>query len=312
MLPYSYQYLDPTLFTRDIAFFPYDLNFFFLMNAYISKIVSYETLFFVGYVISSFLLILGFYLLAKTLFNDEKVGFLAVVLMIFVKPAVSAMTTVWNYYYYKDIAIGLILISLAFFLRKRYIFSFTLLGFASLFHILFSLYFVAFYGLYFLINYFRLEWDTKKRMLFGFVILGLFLAGPVYLILSSEQPQSSPAEFEQWLGILKTRSFDHFFPSTWVTNSVILFLPLLALFGLLLYCLWTKKDFVAAPFKREITLFFALTVLLGIVAVVASEVFPVRMLIITQLFRPTIVLTFFALLFGSYLVVEGMSFIIFL
>lgn len=307
MLPYSYQYLDPTLFTRDIAFFPYDLNFFFLMNAYLSKIVSYETLFFVGYLISSFLLILGVYFLAKTIFEDQKIAMLAVLLVIFVKPAVSAMTTVWTYYYYKDVAMGLILISVAFFLRKRYMVSFSILGVASLFHILFSLYFVAFYGIYFMWNYFGMVREQRKKMLFGFVVLGLFLVGPIYLILSSEQPQSSPEEFEQWLGILKTRSFDHFFPSTWVTNSVILFFPLLVLFGLFLYYLWTKKDFVAAQFKREITLFFGVVIGLGIIAIVASEMIPIRMLIITQLFRPTIMLTFFALLFSSYLIVRAVG-----
>ncbi len=307
MLPYSYQYLDPTLFTRDIAFFPYDLNFFFLMNAYLSKIVSYETLFFGGYLISSFLLILGVYFLAKTIFDNQKIAMIAVLLVIFVKPAVSAMTTVWTYYYYKDVAMGLILISVAFFLRKRYMVSFSVLGVASLFHILFSLYFVAFYGIYFVWNYFRLGNEQRKKILWGFVVLGLFLVGPIYLILSSEQPQSSPEEFEQWLGILKTRSFDHFFPSTWITNSVILFFPLLVLFGVFLYYLWTKKDFVAHQFRQEITLFFCLTILLGIVAVFASEVIPTRMFIITQLFRPTIILTFFTILFCSYLIFQGMK-----
>ena len=48
MLPYTYKYLDPSLFTRDLAFFNYDLNLFFYMNAYLSQFFSYETIFFIG------------------------------------------------------------------------------------------------------------------------------------------------------------------------------------------------------------------------------------------------------------------------
>ncbi len=214
MLPYSYQYLDPVLFSRDIAFFSYDLNFFFLMNAYLSRLISWETLFFAGYVVSSLLLIFGVYYLAKVLFKDYKVGVVAVLLVIFAKPAVSAMTTVWTYYYYKDLAMGIILISLAFFFQKKYILSSVLLGLASLLHILFSLYFVAFYGIYFMWNYVRLSREMKLKMIAGFGILLLFLAAPAYLILSSEETGNSVEEFDQWLGILKMRSFDHFFPST--------------------------------------------------------------------------------------------------
>jgi len=51
MLPYTYKYLDPSLFTRDLAFFNYDLNLFFYMNAYLSQFFSYETIFFIGYFI---------------------------------------------------------------------------------------------------------------------------------------------------------------------------------------------------------------------------------------------------------------------
>src|SRR3989338_3975202 len=110
MIPYSEYYLDPTLFSKDIAFFQYDLNFFFIMNSYLSKLFTYETIFFAGYVLSSLLLIVGVYSLTKTLFNDKRIAYLVVLLTIFAKPALSAMTTVWNFYYYKDLAMVILLI----------------------------------------------------------------------------------------------------------------------------------------------------------------------------------------------------------
>ncbi len=325
MLPYSYHYLDSALFSKDIAFFPYDLNFFFLVNAHLSKFISYENMFFIGYVISSFLLVLGVYLLSTTLFEKKEIGYLAVLLIILVKPALSAMTTVWTYYYYKDLAMGIMLISLAFFLRKRYVLSCSLLGVASLLHILFSLYFVAFYGLFFLCTllssklaiYRNITVVDRKRMLIGFGILGLFLAGPVYLILSSEQPANSANEMTAWFDILRMRSFDHFFPSTWITNSVLVFMPLLGLFLLYLFVLYSRKKYfesinaevegntgrdTLSKYRVEMGLFFILCIILGIMAIVFSEIIPVRMLTILQLFRPTILLTFFAICFGAFLI----------
>jgi hypothetical protein len=304
MLPYTYKYLDPTLFTKDIAFFNYNLNLFFQMNAYLSKFFSYETIFFVGYFISSALLVFGVYYLTKTLFKNKNISYLAVILVIFVKPAISAMTTVWNYYYYKDIAMGLILISFAFFLRKRYNWSFLLLGIASLMHILFSLYFVGFYGFYFLVQFVKTRKIEIKKLILPTFILILFLIGPTYLILSSEQPTTSQEDFQSWLTILKTRSFDHFFPSTWITNSVIMFLPLFTLFLLFLYFVHTKKEgFHPRNFKDELYSLFGYVIILGIFAVLFSEIFPIRMLIIVQLLRPTIFLTFLAIIFGSYLII---------
>ncbi len=318
MLPYSYQFLDPTLFSRDIAFFSYDLNFFFLINAYLSKVISYETMFFVGYLISSFLLALGVYLLATTLFQKKEIGYMAVLLTLFVKPAISAMTTIWTYYYYKDLAMGIILISLALFLKKRYVWSFIMLGVASLLHILFSLYFVAFYGLFFVVTLFSPKMAAirsitpidRRRMLFGFFILTLFISSPIYLILSSEQQVNSASDMETWFQILKMRSFDHFFPSTWITNSVVVFIPLLILFLIYLFSLYAKKKFLSdtygeenrGMFRLEVALYFVVCIILGVMAVVFSEVIPVRMLTILQLFRPTIMLTIFGILFGAFVI----------
>ncbi len=55
---------------------------------------------------------------------------------------------------------------------------------------------------------------------------------------------------------------------------------------------------MAKPYRQEITIFFVLTIMLGVIAVIFSEFIPVRMLIIAQLFRPTIMITFFAILFS--------------
>ncbi len=306
MIPYSEYFLDPTLFSRDIAFFQYNLNFFFIINAYLSKWFTYETIFFMGYALSSLLLTTGVYYLTKTLFKDKRIAYLAVLLIIFAKPALSAMTTVWNYYYYKDLAMGILLISFTLFLRKKYLWSSLLLGIASLIHILFSLYFVGFYGLYFLYTYFKLSPLERKSVLQGAVIVALFLIAPIYLIVSSEQPASSPQDFQEWISILKLRSFDHFFPSTWITNSVILFLPFFILFIIFLFFL--KRDetiFPPSRYKTEMYAFFIFTIILGIIGIIFSEFIPVRTLIIMQLFRPTIFLTFFAILFSSYLIMTA-------
>lgn len=306
MIPYSEYYLDPTLFSKDIAFFQYNLNFFFIVNAYLSKLFTYETIFFAGYVLSSLLLVAGVYYLTKTLFKDKRIAYVAVLLIIFAKPALSAMTTVWNYYYYKDLAMGMLLLSFTFFLKKKYMWSSLLLGVASLVHILFSLYVVGFYGLYFLFNFLKISLDERKKVLQGSAIVILFLIAPIYLIVSSEQPASSPQDFEEWLSILKLRSFDHFFPSTWITNSIILFLPLFILFALFLFFLKRNETtFPPSRYKKEIYTFFIFTLILGVIGVIFSEFIPVRTLIIMQLFRPTIFLTFFAIIFGSYLIVTA-------
>ena len=306
MLPYSYHYLNPTLFAKDIAFFKYDLNFFFIANAYLSKIISYETLFFVGYIISSFLFVIGIFYLTKTLFKNNAVAYSAVLLTIFAKPALSAMSTIWNYFYYRDLAMGFLLLALVLFLHKRYLWASLLLGIASWIHILFSLYITAFFGILGLLNYVKHKTERRK-IIIGSVLLVLLLLPPVYLIFSSEQPTASPEEFQSWLHILKLRSFDHFFPSTWVTNSVIVFLPLFLLFLIFLYYIHTKteQEFPPSKFKREITLLFGLITALGIIGIVFSEFIPIRMIIIAQLLRPTIFLTILALIFTGYLCINA-------
>src|SRR3989338_2660279 len=71
MLPYTYKYLDPSLFSYDIAFFNYDLNFFFYFNAFLSQFLTFNTLFFFGYLFSSFVFTAGVYYVSKTLFKTE-------------------------------------------------------------------------------------------------------------------------------------------------------------------------------------------------------------------------------------------------
>ncbi len=305
MLPHTQQIADPALFSRDIAFFKYELSYFFNLHASLSQFIEYHHLFFIGYAVSSFLLAIGIYYLALALFKNKKVAALSVLLLALPKPALSAMSTVWGYYYYRDLAMGIILLSLAFFLRKKYSASAILLGIASFSHILFSLYFAAFYGFSFLATAWKQSAEERKKMLVAFCVLALFLAVPLVATFASEGEDYSQEDLQEWLHILKLRSFDHFFPSTWLTNSVLTFLPLLLLFLLFLLYLRKKEGiFPASAHRQQISLFFLFVILLGVIAIIFSEFIPVRMLIIAQLLRPTIILTFFSVLFGSFLLVE--------
>ncbi len=295
LVSYSYGMHNPYLFSRDIGFFGYTFNFFFEIVSFLSNYFLVEHIFFIGYLLSSFLFVVSLYYLSKSIFNDKKIATFVILLTILPKPGFSNISTISEYFFYRDIAMSLIFFSLALLIRKRYFWAIFLLGISSFIHILSTFYATGVVALYFFICWKNISRNEKMKIILGGVVLLIMLIIPLQASLTVDT-NTNQHTLNEWKEVVKLRAFDHYFLSTFYGAGIILFFPFLFFFCLF----WKelkKEDFFPSQHKKFFQAVLLTAIFCGAVAVFVSEIWINKLLLSIQMFRPTIFITILALFY---------------
>jgi len=236
-LPLIDKIQNPALFPRDLVVNAHlDLTFFYHVMAGLLRLtgLSAETLFFVLFVVFTGVLTHAVYRLAVHLSHSRSAALLAVVLLLIPKSSFGgADVTGHSQWLYNAASLPLCLYALDFYLRRRHVAAFGILGMVFLFHALYAVYMGAVIGL--MVAFKAVErirtHDTRALLdpsLLPASIVFTVLAAPLLMYW-----WLSPADVNDtavWLAVGHARSAFHLFPT--LLQSDVWPLLLIALGGL--------------------------------------------------------------------------------
>lgn len=283
-------YNDPSLYSKDLLIsetLPSLPLYFYWVAGKLSEVVDKDILFFFIYLLTRALLILSIFFLAYTLFENKVVAYLSVIALILIRGlfVLASYDILDRIVFPFFLAVPLLLFSLAFFIKERYLFSFVILAVAMYLHAITSIFLFLIYIFYFIIH-------TKKinRAVIGSGILFILLSIPV-IIKSLLSVSSKSLSMDEWLNFLRLRVLEHFFPLSWSIMVYTLFAVLVAMFLI---------SFKYKPEKNKHEKVFAVfigSLLLFLIGLAFTEIFPVKTIIQANFFRGMIIIRILAFVY---------------
>lgn len=136
LLVFQRSLIDDTLYKNAsvLGVRDYYFTYFFKLLTFPSKIFGIENVYFFSYFLSTYLLYLSVFFLAKALFKNMTVAYLSVVLLLVNKNIIGS-ETIFSAFFPRVVAFPFLLFSIYFFLNNRYIMSFAIIGLLTNIHI---------------------------------------------------------------------------------------------------------------------------------------------------------------------------------
>ncbi len=300
-LPLIFKSADPSLYPTDYLFqFSSENSLYYPTVGFLNKLLAIEPLMLILYVLATALYVFILYKLVSLLFNDNLTSYVAVALLIIMKPSFGTDMTFRAITYHITLAIPLRRFSLYFFLRNRYLFSFFILGIAFNIHALSSLHLFALYGVFFLLR-FRLI--NRRSFLYGCSLFTLMIL-PL-ILLSDTAGHSFFSADQSWVSLIKGVDFAHSFPFQWSLHQYLSVLPLIFL-GIFSFVYFYRHP----SFSKHKSIHSSLLTLsigflvLGVLGVFFTQIYPIEFVIASQLFRSTFFLSTFIIFYTSFLIVD--------
>ena len=301
---------NPSLFNRDIMFsFDYNNTFFYHIMSFLNNFISLEALFLISYMVFSILFVFAIYKLSFLLFKNKYISYLSVVLLIFIKPSIGGGdATFYSIFVYNIISIPLLLYSIYFFLKKRFIPSYILLGTVFLVHAISAIHLFGLYLLYFLIdihlrykhNYIKfLKSRYFKKIVFSIILFVLIISPLILFKFTSDSTGLINAD-KKWLMIQELRSPHHIFPSHWGYSFVLVFPYVIIGLISILYFYQNKELKPRETVHRDLKIFFIGFSLFMVLGTIFTEIFPIKLIILFQLFRSTNFLMILLIMYSAY------------
>ena len=254
-------------------------------------------LFFVSYFIAVYLTFLGVYLIAKTLFGNREVAFLSIFFILFSKPGLAGAATLNSVFLTKVAVLPILLFSIYFFFKGRYMLSFILQGIGFLVHPMTTFYAIAIILISSIVN---LRYIGIKTFLLCITVL-IVLASPilVWKVLQSPASLSLLYADPRWIELLELRSPHHIFPFSWGMGTFFQAGLLLCIFLIS----WKHRP---KPDYHHVVITFIVTIFaMCAVGIIFSEFAPLSIVLNLQLFRSFQFLVYFAMIyFANYFFTE--------
>ncbi len=299
-LPQIFKHMDPSLYPLDLTFhYPVDNSFFFPLMGYLARFFSLEGLFFVTYLLFSFLFVLAIYRLTVFLFRQKMAGYLAVLLLIVVKPTLGTEQTFRMMTFPITLALPILLFSLRYFLEHRFLPAFLLLGLAFNLHGLSSSYLLALYLLSFVFSF----TSIPKRSYFTGLLLFALSITPLLLLSGETTSMSFLGADADWYTFLRSIDKSHAFPLSWSLSHYRITLPLLVLGALVAFYLF-KRNYLSSKqvVQRRVLTLLPGFLLLFFGGFFFAEIYPLEFVIIMQLLRSSVFLVILCLLYTAYFI----------
>ena len=293
IVPFFKSHVDPSLFQNDILFNHLSesyLTYYFKLLSPVAQFIDIGLLFFVLYPVFLYLSFLAVYLISKYLFDNEFAAYLAVLFLIIPNPPLG--TTLLGTYVLdaRNFAFFLLLFSVYFFLKERYIISFGLTGLAFNFHGMSSTHLLLTYFTYFLLKFNKIKIKKMVQSLAAFLIF----AFPLLMWKFSAKTTTLLYVPKLWFELLEIVTSHHLFPLSWGLGKWIPFLTYMLLFGIAMrYKPETEKHDKVITFIKAILIVMA-------VGFVFIEIIPLSIFLSLQMFRVSTFLMLFALIYISH------------
>ncbi|MBI2107396.1 hypothetical protein HYT57_05420 [Candidatus Woesearchaeota archaeon] len=273
---------DPTLYQKDLLISKTLKDVptpFYTLVGKLSEFLDKDLLFFFIYILTRALLIISIFFLAYTLFSDKIVAYLSVIILLLIRGflVLASYDILDKIVFPFFLAVPLLLFSLAFFLRNKYFISSIILAVATYLHATTSFFILMLYGFYFILNYKKID---KKIILSLFAFL--IIASPI-LYQSFSATSSSVINLEEWLNFIELRVSGHFFPFSWQVEVYMLFFLLIIMF------LISFKHKPEESIHKKITIFSIGTLILFLIGLIFTELYPVKGVIQASLFRGIVI-----------------------
>jgi hypothetical protein len=293
ILPFVAQIDNPALFPTDVfvkTFSSFPSVYPYLI-AYAGQWMPLAWIHFIGYLALKFWLLLLVYELSQTLFHDEQAALLSCFLV-----ALSPLAALWTLMgedpimktslYHTSFAGPFVLFSLLSFLRGRHVRAFLIAG---------LLYFVnALMANFLAVLLFAastLDADRNKYLKAWAIFFAAFAAFALWHL--SHKNQFGPANAD-FVRLLKIWYAGHYFPSAWSAGKWTGIFVYFGFFAVFVAAQWRQ---LAA---RDVLVRFGFAfAAMWSIAVVFSEIVPVRQIIVLQFFRSDSIFAVFGLLFAS-------------
>ncbi len=293
-IPIVKSYIDSELYPGDtlLSVRSRHTSLLYPIIGYLSPHVeAVEPVYFALHVLSLALMFSAGWAIARTVFPDPRVAAVVVFLMMAQIINLAAERSYATRFSHSDLAFALLLWSIYWFIRKRYLAAYVVCGVVFNLHGSYVLYVLCMFGLYHLVQERQGGFRHLMKPGIGFLVAALpTLAWTVWAM----EPMT-----DEWLELLRIRSSHHSFPLTFSTQDYARYLVVLA-FGVLSF-----RDKPDAFHHRRFLLLGAALVPLCILGVVFAHWIPIKAVLLAQFFRSTRFLTFIVLLYASHYFVKS-------
>lgn len=321
---YVAQKLRPEKFQRDFApgMLLYDnsipMRFYYYLAKYFG--ISPSTTMYPYMFVQTLLFFLSVAFLAQTLFQNKVVAFVSVVVMSLSNLAGlnfsrfgAGYSSLLSFPLFYGYANAFRFFALAFFLRNKYVLCFVFLALSTYSHLNMGLFALAFVGACVLYRPGLLRDKSFVRGIFVFFVL---VIPHIFSVLSSSTLSSGGIDPAEWVKSTKIFSF-HWYPFTmklFTENAHREFFPFLVL------CFFFFVSLRYHDIKDERTTKIIVgsiaCLMMSLIGIVISEIYPIPLLIKISLQRSTGLITFLGVLYLIYYLVRKMNadniFIVFL
>ena len=270
---------------------PYYYTILNPINAVLTKSFNMQILFFILFFIGNYFTFLLIFYISKLLFKNNFISLLSVLLFLTNKSALGGQSIVFPDFSQRIIGLPIMLFSIYLFLKNKYYSAMIMNGFAFIFHGWLGIPLFFLYLFYFSIN------CKKIGMLKIIKYVSLFLISSSPLIIwKLLTPVDNPifGVPELWLKILLTYHTWHLFPFRWPIGRWIAFLAFLMAFIVALRYKPSNLNY----HKKIITFFWGILVI-ALIATIFSEIYPIAIVLNLQLYRATVFLYFFGIIYLS-------------
>ncbi|HLG25021.1 MAG TPA: DUF6798 domain-containing protein [Candidatus Nanoarchaeia archaeon] len=292
-------YLPLVKYLNDKSLYPGDVSLEYLLKmpyplyyatSLMSKLFGISMSYFILQVIARFLLVLSVYSLSHFLFKNKESAYLASALCFMVSGGTLAVFDITSRILIQHtFVIPFLIFSILLFLKKKYFWSFSLLGITANFHILFG-------GITLILLLFCMlatnKFRISKKLVLGMLIFSV-LASPYIIKTIINQ---SPAT-DEWQELARIRAAHHAFPFTWTLGNYASF------FGIFFLFIVSMKLKPKKEHHRQIMMFLLAVFMLGVIGTIFTELIPIHIVITSLLFRAMVIYKIFALVYiSNYLV----------
>lgn len=296
-IPFLKKAVDSSLYSND-PFFElskthYSYFWYFFQPLY--RLGVLELGLFLVHVFSTYLTFYALWRLSNTLFNNKRISLLCVIAFVFPHIGFAAFPIFEFSLLNRTFVLPFLLISIDWYLQKKYLRSFILLGLMNNMHAL-SVNFVMFmFGVDLLFRFFRerLKMSQKSKVIISF--LAFFIASlPVLIWKFGKSPLDFSLRPEWFHTLTQSLMYTVFYPIS--TSSYVVLLTVFGLSSFLLYFVMIEYKKLSL-FEQNVTHFmYAVLFLIGL-EVLVSEWLPITFLVQFQIIRIGIFALIFAYLF---------------
>lgn len=296
-IPFLKKAVDPSLYPND-PFFELSkthYSYFWYLFQPLYRLGILEVGLFLVHVFSTYLTFYTIWRLSNTLFNNKKISLLCVIAFTFPHIGFAAFPIFEFSLLNRTFALPFLLISIDWYLQKKYLKSFILLGFMNNIHAL-SVNFVIFmFGVDLLFRFFKegLKMGQKSKITISF--FAFFMASLPVLIWKFGKSELDFSYRPEWFhSLTHSLMYTVFYPIS--TSPYVILLTIFGLSSFLLYFLMLEYRKLSSSEQSVTHFLYAALFLIGL-EVIVSEWLPITFLVQFQIIRIGIFVLIFTYLF---------------